>query len=306
MSKAEKSVPPPTNVRSLKARIENLARRHGIAPNLLHHQLASYVVTEMLQRSRATTGEGLFLIKGGTAIQMRLGLSASRFSKDLDAVFRGSVDDIVGAARAALAEDWHGFTAKPARPKPINVPGMPTKPMRFDVQLDYRNQSFAKVPVEVSIAEAESARTSDEIAPAAFATIGMEALGLPDVGVASLMSLEYQIAQKLHACTDPGEPPRDNERAHDEVELLLLPPLPDKSAYAATRHACVEIFTNRGRQNWPPQVRTYPDWSRLYRVAVSDILEPPELPETIHDAIALLQYYIEQLEARGRGVRLSD
>lgn len=297
MSEADKPVPAPTNIRSLNTRIENLARKHGIAPNLLHHQLASYVVTEMLQRSRAATGEGLFLIKGGTAIQMRLGLARSRFSKDLDAVFRGTVQDIVTAASAALAADWHGFTAKTARPKPINVPGMPVKPMRFDVQLQYRGQSFAKVPVEVSIAEAGSASTADEITPAAFATIGMEALGLPDVGVASLMPLEYQIAQKLHACSDPGEPPRDNERTHDVVDLLLLLPLLDESAYAATRRACVEIFTNRSRQDWPPQVRAYPDWSRLYRTAVADILEPPELPATVEEAIETLQRYIERIEA---------
>ncbi len=251
----------------------------------------------MLQRSKASTGESLFLIKGGTAIQMRIGLSGSRFSKDLDAVFRGEVDGIVTAAGAALAADWHGFTAKTARPKPINVPGMPVKPMRFQAQLQYRGQSFANVPVEVSIAEAGSARVADDITPSAFAAIGMQALGLPDIGVVSLMSLEYQIAQKLHACTDPGDPPRHNERAHDVVDLLLLLPLLDESSYPETKKACMEIFSNRSRQDWPPDVRPYSDWSRLYNASLADILERPALPITVDDAVKILHSYVERINA---------
>lgn len=287
---------PPNSVKSLNARIANLARDHGIASNLLHHQIASYVVTEMLQRPRSAASGSLFLIKGGTAIQMRLGLSAARFSKDLDAVFRGSVDQMFSAAKTALADEWNGFTATAARPNPINVPGMAVKPMRFEVHLNYRGRSFANVRVELSAAEASSADEADTIAPAAFANVGMEALGLPDTGDASLLPLEYQIAQKLHACTDPGEPTRDNERAHDVVDLLLLQPLLSDEHYAATRCACVEIFSSRSRQQWPPTFVVYANWQRLYTNAVGDILDPPDVPASIEAAVGLLATFIDRLE----------
>ncbi|WP_431310197.1 nucleotidyl transferase AbiEii/AbiGii toxin family protein [Litorihabitans aurantiacus] len=59
------------------------------------------------------------------------------------------------------------------------------------------------------------------------------------------MHLEHQIAQKLHAVTDPAY-----ERAHDLVDLQLLwradPDLP------RLRDLCERTFDWRRRQPWPP------------------------------------------------------
>jgi hypothetical protein len=42
-------------------------------------------------------------------------------------------------------------------------------------------------------------------------------VGLPEPAPIPVMRSDHQIAQKLHACTDP-----ENERAHDLVDLQLL------------------------------------------------------------------------------------
>lgn len=45
--------------------------------------------------------------------------------------------------------------------------------------------------------------------------------GLPDGERVALIPLPYQVAQKLHACTEV-RPGRDNDRFRDLIDLLLL------------------------------------------------------------------------------------
>lgn len=72
-------------------------------------------------------------------------------------------------------------------------------------------------PIEVSPVEAGNADGYDEITSDA-----MTLVGLPDSVAVPCMTLPWQIAQKIHACTDPVEKPRSNDRAHDLVDLQLL------------------------------------------------------------------------------------
>lgn len=73
-----------------------------------------------------------------------------------------------------------------------------------------------------------------------------------------LVGLEYQIAQKLHAATDP-----DYARAHDLVDLQLLwSAEPD---LALLRELCVRTFSFRNQQAWPPlPLRAMDMWELAY------------------------------------------
>jgi len=85
--------------------------------------------------------------------------------------------------------------------------------------------------------------------------------------------LGYQIAQKVHAATDPHNPPNYvNNRPRDVVDLLLLKGLCDAGNGPSDNEvlsAINDIFDSRadetlllGRipRRWPARVTAYPHW----------------------------------------------
>ncbi|HVV74612.1 MAG TPA: nucleotidyl transferase AbiEii/AbiGii toxin family protein [Mycobacteriales bacterium] len=288
--------PAPVNLRSLRDRLRNAARDADLPEGRLVRQLGSYAVAEMLARVTDEAGESLFLIKGGTSIEMRLGVGHSRASKDLDAAFRGSFDTMYAAASEALAAGWSGFSARVLPPTRIeNAPGA-VKPIRFEVKLAYVDRPFCTVPVEVSVAEAGSGAEADSVMPAPVAHLGVEGLGLEPNTAVRCLSLRYQIAQKLHACTERFDAGR-NDRARDLVDLQLLGMLVDD--WPRVREACVEIFDTRSSMPWPPDLQPEPHWDPLYGQARADVLEADAagLAPSLDQAVAVIRDLITAIES---------
>jgi hypothetical protein len=88
--------------------------------------------------------------------------------------------------------------------------------------------------------------------------------GLPDGPRVPLFPLPYQVAQKLHACTEVRED-RDNDRFRDLIDLLLLEEVLADADLPAVRLACEEVFRLRDRHAWPPAIHIYPLWTEGYR-----------------------------------------
>ncbi len=65
----------PSNLRSLTARIDNLARQQGRPVRRIQRAVANTVVGQMLPPG---------VVKGGTAMKLRVGEASSRFTPDLD------------------------------------------------------------------------------------------------------------------------------------------------------------------------------------------------------------------------------
>jgi hypothetical protein len=65
--------------------------------------------------------------------------------------------------------------------------------------------------------EAGNAERFDAILSDALALVGV-----PVAVTVPCMTVPWQIAQKLHACTATMTPPKTNDRAHDLVDLQLL------------------------------------------------------------------------------------
>lgn len=124
----------------------------------------------------------------------------------------------------------------------------------------------------------------------------MRSLGLPESSKVDCLSLRYQIAQKLHACTEQPDD-KDNERAHDLVDLQLLMGLLDPDNLQAVREACEEIFASRDRQVWPPALQTPLPWAGLYGAARADVLDADalNLAPTIKDAVVVVQELINAI-----------
>jgi hypothetical protein len=286
----EEPAAPPSNLTSLRARLRNHARELHQLETRVQRRLAALVVNEIFLTVNDEEDWPAVLVKGGTAIDLRRGTAPARLSKDWDGAVRGDLDEFIGHARTALANGWSGFTGRLTRESEIDVPGLAVRPRRFDVKLDYRGKPFATVPVELSPAEGRTGEEHDLVVPVEYSAIGLEPRG-----PVYCLSLRYQIAQKIHACTDPLDGIRDNDRARDLVDLQLLVLLLDVDALPSIRTACLEVFGGRQRHTWPPAVRTWPAWPSLYGAAITNL--GGDVLTDVDEAAEWLREFLRAIEA---------
>jgi hypothetical protein len=267
---------PPATARALEQAINRCGGQLGIGPDWVRRWIAFTVTADALASYRGNDGP-LFELKGGAAIEMRLrkldaeaettapppatGSRAEsptirpRATKDLDATYRGAMGDLEEAVRAALAAPRHRFAFRVELETPV-APVM----RRFRIRVSYQEErfnrtvltSFSNVQLEVSTYEGTH-RTPDMVPAYSLTPFGFEG---PDT--LPCIPLAKQIAQKLHAVTEPPAPGRTNDRFRDLLDIVMLSalvaPSPD------LREVCEETFAIRDKQGWPPEIVTYPHW----------------------------------------------
>lgn len=111
---------------------------------------------------------------------------------------------------------------------------------------------------------------------ALFAGLGLD---LPEQ--VPVLAAHHQIAQKLHACTEPG-----GTRAHDLVDIQLLAPQADQARVA---DAARRIFRFRKRHPWPPAVVPNQDWGPLYDEAAVGLPVAPDVRSAAAWAIGYIK-----------------
>jgi hypothetical protein len=134
-----------------------------------------------------------------------------------------------------------------------------TRAIRVGVKLAYRGRPWATVPLEISSAEGRSA--------AEFERVPARPVDLLGIGVPAdipCVSLRYQIAQKLHACTQVFDDGPANSRFRDVIDLLLLRELLAADDLLSVRAACVETFELRATHLWPSAVAIGAGWAPAY------------------------------------------
>jgi hypothetical protein len=111
---------------------------------------------------------------------------------------------------------------------------------------------------------------------------------------AHCVSLRYQVAQKLHACTEVFDEGRENDRFRDVMDILLVEDLLYDVGLAHVREACVDIFTVRDKHTWPPTVTVYDSW----RVPFTELARQNGFtPENIDEAAAALTSLIAAIDS---------
>jgi hypothetical protein len=281
---------PPPNLRSLRDRLVQAAKREGLVFGRLQQHVAVLVVTQLAATLTDEAGLPLLLVKGGSSLELRRGIVDSRTSKDLDTVARHDVAEIHELLADSGEAGWQGFTAIFTPPEEIDVPGVPVKPRRFVAKLSYHGQPFASVPVEVSMVEAGNAERFDNVSSGAFALVGVRAaMTVP------CMTVPWQIAQKLHACTATLPEPKVNDRAHDLVDLQLLEALLVEADLQQTRRACTAIFAARSQHSWPPTIQPPPHWAAIYEQALEG-LEHLDLAENVSMAADRVQRFVAWID----------
>jgi hypothetical protein len=87
---------PPTGLRSLEARLRNLARIQGVPERRIRRLIGIVVLGQLLARTECAA------IKGASNIEVRVGTRATRVSSDLDTVRRGTDDQFRDELAVAL------------------------------------------------------------------------------------------------------------------------------------------------------------------------------------------------------------
>lgn len=267
----------PGSVNELQRRLTKAAANRLSTVKRLQSLVSNVALCQMLPASA---------VKGGTGIKLRFGDRVTRQTPDLDTAFRGDRNAFLDDLRANLTAGWGGFngTALEGRQRP--PAGVPTAYVMqpLIVKLTFYRRPFATVDLEVGYDELAATtrevldqELSDEVVDL-FAELG---LTCPEP--IPVLQLHHQIAQKLHACTEPG-----NDRAHDLVDLQLMAPLADATLVASTVR---RLFVFRRQHLWPAAVKPGPTWTDLYAHAAEGLDVLPNLTA----AVAWANEYIARL-----------
>ena len=280
----------PANLQALQARIRNLVVKgtdHPMLENRLRRALANTVVGQMLPPG---------VVKGGTAMKLRIGEAGSRFTPDLDAARAADIplEVYLDELEARLRSGWQGFTGLLVTldgPQPVGVP--PEYVMQpFEVKLSYESRSWLTVKFELGRDEIGSTRAPELALPDDIAK-AFVALGFQAPEPIPVLPVAHQIAQKLHACTGVT---RDgtNDRAHDLVDLQLLAELAPFDLVETAR-TCERLFAARRSHSWPPVVQSYASWPDIYAEAANGLGVLP----TVEQAVAWVAELIDSLVRAG-------
>jgi len=290
---------PQPSARALNTWVRDAVRLTGVRERRVGWMLASTVVIAALQRALGLDGRPLFLAKGGVYLEMQLGVGA-RATQDIDTLFRGTVDEFMTTLADVMSVPWGPFTLQTSDVEVIAGAKRLVKPRRFEVQLILKGAVWRRVKVEVSFPEGSIAEHADSVPTPPIGFFGIDA---PDhlVGIA----MDYQVAQKIHACTDPDTEDWINDRVRDIVDLNLL----HDHFYAGTppaslKAACLDLFDARAAEavqlgetprTWPPVVRANALWREQYPA----LAESVGLELTLGEAIARVQTWIAEVDAVG-------
>jgi hypothetical protein len=261
--------------------------------------VASTVATAVLQRAVSADGQSRFLLKGGTMLQHRLAVQ-TRATKDVDGLVRGDIETFIAALDAILAEPWGVIGFQRSEIEVIATPAKIIQPRRFQLLLTLRGVTWRRVQVELSPDEGHAGESGE-----AFPAPVLAGFGLPQPEVLLGLALRYQIAQKLHAASDPHDPPDYvNDRARDLVDLQLLKNLADESGsptLVEIHRAGADIFAVRADEAraltrlvrlWPPTMTAFPHWEKDYAKAAASA----DLKATLEDAVGIINRWISQID----------
>lgn len=289
----------PSTARVLNSWIAHAENDLGVSSNgRIAWLVATTIVAAKLQQVVDELGTSRFSLKGGTLLQHRLGLEA-RATKDLDGIVRGDIEEFLAALDERLGDPWGPIEFTRTDAEIIRVSTRVVKPRRFEMVLALRGDVWRRVKVEISPDEG-NAGSSQELIAAPY----LEAFGLPSPDHLVGMALSYQIAQKVHAASNPHDPPRfRNERPRDVVDLLLLKGLVETAGEPSSDAiACAirDIFDARAREaallekparTLPVRIAAYPHWKNDFEVAAASA----SLDATLEEAVAAVNEWLVEL-----------
>lgn len=269
----------PTQKAHLERLVAHYAQLTGLAPIRVRRWISVMVLLGALDRSRES--DPLFLLKGGVAIELRVG-GGARATKDVDLVFFGDPERLEEILDEDLREPYSVFSFER---KEVETRGE-GRFRQVDVKLLFRTRSWATLKLEV--AQPDSRATDGEEVEA----IPIDEFGIEGPRIVRCLSLRYQIAQKIHAVTQHFEE-GENERFRDLIDLIICRDL--VGDLGEVREACIDTFDSRSLHTWPPTLMVPDSWAEPYMALAEDM----DFPITdVGDAAAQVHEFISDIDAR--------
>ena len=237
------------------------------------------------------------VVKGGTAMKLRVGEPGSRFTPDFDASRSAEItlDDHIDELADRLADGWSGFTGTVEQEDAATPDGVPAEHVMqpFSIRLAFRGRHWLTDAFELGHDEIGSTKHHDLRIADDLITL-FESLGLETRAPIPVLALDHQIAQKLHASTYVNPKTGQNERAHDLVDLQILEQerAIDMAAVAATAE---RLFAARQERAWPPTVVQYDRWETIYTEAATGL----DVIDNVTHAITWANDFIARAVTRG-------
>ena len=252
---------PARDVRGLQRWISTWSDASSETRARIQRRIALVAIAAMLGVARDRHGDPLFVVKGGSALELRYEARA-RVTRDIDLEFAGTLDEIHRALTVRVDAGWSGFSGRVLDPQPLSIPWGSVTGQRLTVRLAYLNRPFAKIPLEVVTNRAPEVEYVH--------SLRLGPVGLPSPDPIPCLSLPYQVAEKLHACTDPLDGERANDRVSDLMDLILIEDLSPDLDLSATKRACLIVFAERSTHPWPPVVSSSRRLDQLWSALVAD------------------------------------
>ena len=228
------------------------------------------------------------VVKGGTSMRLRLGPGNSRVTVDFDAARKTELDEYIKTLRSLLEKGWADFTGEVAIRKQGSPAGVPFEYVMqpIDVKLAYRHHPWCTIRLEVShneIGDADIVDTRD--LPQRIKDI-FAALNFPEPRPIPLMTIPFQIAQKLHGLTQAG-----SSRVRDLIDLQLIA-RSEEIDLEATADVCRRLFKYRRMHTWPPRVLKNADWDGIYTNQRGNL----PVADSCDEAVAFVNALIERID----------
>jgi hypothetical protein len=214
----------------------------------------------------------------------------------VDTLFRGDLAEFERKLDETLTQPWGPFDLVRTELEVIDAPRL-VQPRRFWIKLIAKGHVWRRIKVDVSFPEGGSANESMPVVPP---NIGFFGIQTPNYLLG--MAMDYQVAQKLHAASDPDDDHYENQRVHDILDLLLIKnafypgPLPKH-----LKAACEDIFTYRADEaaqlqhpvrRWPPVLHANDYW----RAAYPPLATALEITLTLDEAIATIEAWATEID----------
>ena len=247
----------PQNVSFLERAIRKLANSN-VGAYQLRVMMSNIVVGQFLENAVA---------RGGTSMKLRYGNSTTRFTMDFDVARRIELDDFVSAMSTRLEAGWGPFTGRLVEADKSHPRGVPSEYVMqpFDVKLQYRGHPWCTVRFEVSYDEVGDAEEMDMPPIPQEILDAFSALELPIPSPVPLMTISFQVAQKLHGLTEEG-----STRVQDLIDLQLMA-RNEVLDLIKIRSVCKRLFANRKRQQWPSRIVKGERWDDIYKEETESI-----------------------------------
>ena len=228
------------------------------------------------------------VVKGGSSIRLRYGKATTRFTLDLDTAWRTDLNTFLCSMKTRAHDGWAGFTGEIIPRKPASPKGVPFDYVMqpFDVKLSYRGQSWCTVELEVGYNEIGDADEAEMIPLADDIAEMFAKVGLPKPSPLPLMSIEYQIAQKLHGVTSSKA-----NRPHDLTDLQVIV-ANGTINMPKLLGICKRLFSYRKQQTWPPKLEIHDDWREAY----DEWRDLPSVKPTLEEAVRWANEFISEID----------